>query len=125
LISGHKNAFGVYALRRSPSKCPYYDFNSHPVCPVDEERFASAFAREIETTPRARPRSVLDLFGGGAVRWPQTVGILIDRQAPARVASDVEVNQANPQRQATRFPRLSFTGVNRVSLACRRWTMPR
>jgi len=33
------------------SKCPYCDFNSHVRhAPVDEDRFARAFAREIEAT---------------------------------------------------------------------------
>ena len=38
------------------SKCPYCDFNSHVRhAPIDEERFARAFAREIETTAARAP----------------------------------------------------------------------
>ena len=50
-------AFGVYVhWPFCLSKCPYCDFNSHVRhAAVDEERFARAFAREIETTAARAP----------------------------------------------------------------------
>ena len=60
--------------------------------PVDEERFARAFAREIETTAaRAPGREVSSIFLGGgtpSLMQPQTVGADpgCDRQALARRA---------------------------------------
>jgi coproporphyrinogen III oxidase-like Fe-S oxidoreductase len=53
MSSGAKEAFGVYVhWPFCLSKCPYCDFNSHVrhEKPIDEFRFARAFAREIETT---------------------------------------------------------------------------
>ena len=54
---GKKQAFGVYVhWPFCLSKCPYCDFNSHVRhAPIDEERFALAFAREIETTAARAP----------------------------------------------------------------------
>ena len=52
-----RDAFGVYVhWPFCLSKCPYCDFNSHVRhAPIDEERFARAFAREIETTAARAP----------------------------------------------------------------------
>src|ERR1700716_45806 len=61
-------AFGVYIhWPFCLSKCPYCDFNSHVRhAPIDEERFARAFAREIETTAERAPgREVSSIFLGG------------------------------------------------------------
>ena len=52
-----RRAFGVYVhWPFCLSKCPYCDFNSHVRhAAVDEDRFARAFAREIETTAARVP----------------------------------------------------------------------
>ena len=106
------------------SKCPYCDFNSHVRhAPIDEERFARAFAREIETTAaRAPDRTVTSIFLGGgtpSLMQPQTVGAILDSIGKHwRVADNVEVTlEANPTSvEATRFRGYRAAGVNRVSL---------
>jgi len=57
LSRAEQKAFGVYVhWPFCLSKCPYCDFNSHVRhAPIDEERFARAFAREIETTAERTP----------------------------------------------------------------------
>ena len=60
--------FGVYVhWPFCLSKCPYCDFNSHVRhAPIDEARFARAFAREIATTAqRTAGRTVTSIFFGG------------------------------------------------------------
>jgi putative oxygen-independent coproporphyrinogen III oxidase len=120
-----RQAFGVYVhWPFCLSKCPYCDFNSHVRhAPVDEERFARAFAREIETTAaRAPGRQVSSIFLGGgtpSLMRPQTVGAILDAIGQHwGVASDVEVTlEANPTSvEATRFAGYRAAGVNRVSL---------
>jgi putative oxygen-independent coproporphyrinogen III oxidase len=122
---GKESAFGVYVhWPFCLSKCPYCDFNSHVRhAPVDEERFARAFAREIETTAaRAPSREVSSIFLGGgtpSLMRPQTVGSILDAIAKHwRVAPNVEVTlEANPTSvEATRFAGYRSAGVNRVSL---------
>jgi oxygen-independent coproporphyrinogen-3 oxidase len=106
------------------SKCPYCDFNSHVRhAAIDEDRFARAFAREIETTAaRAPSREVSSIFLGGgtpSLMRPQTVAAILDAIGKHwRVASDVEVTlEANPTSvEATRFAGYRTAGVNRVSL---------
>jgi putative oxygen-independent coproporphyrinogen III oxidase len=118
-------AFGVYVhWPFCLSKCPYCDFNSHVRhAAVDEERFARAFAREIETTAARTPgREVSSIFLGGgtpSLMQPHTVGAILDAIGKHwRVASDVEVTlEANPTSvEATRFRGFRVAGVNRVSL---------
>ena len=122
---GNKKAFGVYVhWPFCLSKCPYCDFNSHVRHqPVDEERFASAFAREIETSAaRAPGREVSSIFLGGgtpSLMKPQTVGAILDSIGRHwRVAPNAEVTlEANPTSvEATRFAGYRAAGVNRVSL---------
>ena len=121
----NKEAFGVYVhWPFCLSKCPYCDFNSHVRhAPIDEDRFARAFAREIETTAaRAASREVSSIFLGGgtpSLMRPQTVGSILDAIGKHwRLASDVEVTlEANPTSvEATRFAGYRAAGVNRVSL---------
>ena len=121
----HAKQFGVYVhWPFCLSKCPYCDFNSHVRhAPIDEERFARAFAREIETTAaRAPERTVTSIFLGGgtpSLMQPQTVGAILDSIGKYwNVASDVEVSlEANPTSvEATRFRGYREAGVNRVSL---------
>jgi len=125
--SGQKKseAFGVYVhWPFCLSKCPYCDFNSHVRhAAIDEERFARAFEREIETTAlRAPGREVSSIFLGGgtpSLMRPQTVGAILDSIGKHwRVAADVEVTlEANPTSvEATRFAGYRAAGVNRVSL---------
>src|ERR1700730_14071757 len=90
-----QRAFGLYVhLPLCLSKCPYGDFNSHVRhAPVDEDRFARAFAREIETTAERTPgREVSSIFLGGgtpSLMRPQTVGAVLDAIAKHwRVAPD-------------------------------------
>jgi putative oxygen-independent coproporphyrinogen III oxidase len=122
---GKKDAFGVYLhWPFCLSKCPYCDFNSHVRhAPIDEDRFARAFAREIETTAARTPdREVSSIFLGGgtpSLMRPQTVGAILD--AIGRhwsVAAGAEVTlEANPTSvEATRFGGYRAAGVNRVSL---------
>jgi putative oxygen-independent coproporphyrinogen III oxidase len=118
-------AFGVYVhWPFCLSKCPYCDFNSHVRhTAVDQDRFARAFAREIETTAaRTGPRDVTSIFLGGgtpSLMQPQTVGAILDAIGRHwRMAGDVEVTlEANPTSvEATRFAGYRAAGVNRVSL---------
>src|SRR4051794_6282984 len=121
----NQETFGVYLhWPFCLSKCPYCDFNSHVRhAPVDELRFARAFAREIGTmAARAPGREVSSIFLGGgtpSLMQPHTVGAILDAIGKAwRVAGDVEVTlEANPTSvEATRFRGYRAAGVNRVSL---------
>ena len=123
--AGKNDAFGVYLhWPFCLSKCPYCDFNSHVRhAPIDEDRFAQAFAREIETTAARTPgRQVSSIFLGGgtpSLMRPQTVGAILDAIAKHwRVAANAEVTlEANPTSvEATRFAGYRAAGVNRVSL---------
>jgi len=125
LTGAEKRAFGVYVhWPFCLSKCPYCDFNSHVRhAAIDEDRFARAFAREIETTAARLPsRDVSSIFLGGgtpSLMAPRTVGLVLDAIGKHwRVASDVEVTlEANPTSvEATRFAGYRAAGVNRVSL---------
>jgi oxygen-independent coproporphyrinogen-3 oxidase len=125
LTRAEQRAFGVYVhWPFCLSKCPYCDFNSHVRhTAIDEERFAMAFAREIETTAARVPgRQVTSIFLGGgtpSLMAPRTVGAILDAIGRHwRVAPDAEVTlEANPTSvEATRFAGYRAAGVNRVSL---------
>jgi len=125
LGAAEQQTFGVYVhWPFCLSKCPYCDFNSHVRhTAIDEERFARAFAREIETTAaRTGAREVTSIFLGGgtpSLMRPETVGAVLDAIGKHwRVAADVEVTlDANPTSvDATRFAGYRTAGVNRVSL---------
>ena len=120
-----QEAFGVYVhWPFCLSKCPYCDFNSHVRhIAIDEDRFAKAFLREIETTAsRTGGREVTSIFLGGgtpSLMRPQTVAAILDAIAKHwRVAPHAEVTlEANPTSvEATRFAGYRAAGVNRVSL---------
>jgi oxygen-independent coproporphyrinogen-3 oxidase len=124
-MGAEKPAFGVYVhWPFCLSKCPYCDFNSHVRhAGIDEQRFARAFAREIETTAaRAPGREVTSIFLGGgtpSLMQPATVGAVLDAIGKHwHVARDVEITlEANPTSvEATRFAGYRAAGVNRVSL---------
>jgi putative oxygen-independent coproporphyrinogen III oxidase len=125
LTGAEKPAFGVYVhWPFCLSKCPYCDFNSHVRhTAIDEERFARAFAREVESTSaRVGGREVSSIFLGGgtpSLMQPKTVGAILD--AIGRhwdVTRDAEVTlEANPTSvEAARFAGYRAAGVNRVSL---------
>jgi len=117
--------FGVYVhWPFCAAKCPYCDFNSHVRHqPVDQERFARAFAAELATMrEKTGPREVTSIFLGGgtpSLMKPETVGAVLD--AVARnwtVPEGIEVTlEANPSSvEAERFKGYRAAGVNRVSL---------
>ena len=125
MTGAERKAFGVYVhWPFCLSKCPYCDFNSHVRhAAIDEDRFARAFTREIETTAaRIGGREVTSIFLGGgtpSLMHPETVGAVLDAIGKHwRVAPDVEVTlEANPTSvEATRFAGYRAAGVNRVSL---------
>jgi oxygen-independent coproporphyrinogen-3 oxidase len=117
--------FGVYVhWPFCAAKCPYCDFNSHVRHqPVDQPRFAAAFAREMATmAARTGPRSVSSVFLGGgtpSLMRPETVGVILDSVAANwHVPAGIEVTlEANPSSvEADRFRGYRAAGVNRVSL---------
>jgi putative oxygen-independent coproporphyrinogen III oxidase len=124
-LADNEEAFGVYIhWPFCLSKCPYCDFNSHVRRePIDEARFARAFAAEIAATANRVPgRTVSTIFFGGgtpSLMQPGTIAAVLD--AVARhwwVAPDAEITlEANPTSvEATRFRGYRAAGVNRVSL---------
>lgn len=117
--------FGVYVhWPFCAAKCPYCDFNSHVRHqPVDQQRFAAAFAAELATMrARTGPRAVTSVFLGGgtpSLMKPETVGAVLDAIAANwTVPAGIEVTlEANPSSvEADRFRGYRTAGVNRVSL---------
>ncbi|TWG49219.1 MULTISPECIES: radical SAM family heme chaperone HemW [unclassified Aminobacter] len=117
--------FGVYIhWPFCAAKCPYCDFNSHVRHrPVDQERFAAAFDREMATMrERSGPRTVTSIFLGGgtpSLMKPETVAAVLDSVAKYwDVPDGIEVTlEANPSSvEAERFRGYRAAGVNRVSL---------
>ena len=117
--------FGVYVhWPFCAAKCPYCDFNSHVRHqPVDQERFAAAFAAELATMrARTGPRHVTSIFLGGgtpSLMKPETVGAVLDAVAKYWTLVDgAEITlEANPSSvEAARFRGYRGAGVNRVSL---------
>ncbi len=124
-LADSEPAFGVYIhWPFCLSKCPYCDFNSHVRRePIDETRFARAFAAEIAATAaRAPGRTVSTIFFGGgtpSLMQPATIAAVLDAIARHwHVAPDAEITlEANPTSvEATRFRGYRSAGVNRVSL---------
>jgi len=117
--------FGVYVhWPFCASKCPYCDFNSHVrMGGIDEERFRTAFCRELgHVAALTGRRTVTSIFFGGgtpSLMEPETVGsILTEIARHWTVADDVEVTlEANPSSvEARRFVGYRAAGINRVSL---------
>jgi oxygen-independent coproporphyrinogen-3 oxidase len=117
--------FGVYVhWPFCAAKCPYCDFNSHVRHqPVDQERFAAAFVREIAATAAKTPgRTVGSIFLGGgtpSLMKPETVGRVLDAIGRAwTIAPGAEITmEANPSSvEAERFRGYRAAGVTRVSL---------
>ena len=124
-MSDQAAAFGVYIhWPFCLSKCPYCDFNSHVRrAPVDEPRFARAFAAEIAATAARVPaRTVSTIFFGGgtpSLMQPATIAAVLESIARHwRIAADAEITlEANPTSvEAERFRGYRSAGVNRVSL---------
>jgi oxygen-independent coproporphyrinogen-3 oxidase len=125
MILDRTPGFGVYVhWPFCATKCPYCDFNSHVRHqPVDQERFARAFATELATMrQRSGPREVTSIFLGGgtpSLMKPETVGAVLDAVAANwSVVPNAEVTlEANPSSvEAERFRGYRAAGVNRVSL---------
>ena len=117
--------FGVYVhWPFCAAKCPYCDFNSHVRHqPVDQERFARAFATELANMrARTGPREVTSVFLGGgtpSLMRPETVGAVLEAIAANwTIAANAEITlEANPSSvEAERFRGYRAAGVNRVSL---------
>ncbi|BCJ92148.1 coproporphyrinogen III oxidase [Terrihabitans soli] len=117
--------FGVYVhWPFCAAKCPYCDFNSHVRHePVNEERFAAAFAREISYFHALSPRRPVGsvFFGGGtpSLMKPSTVATILDAIAKAwGLDAKAEITlEANPSSvEAGRFAGYRAAGINRVSL---------
>ncbi len=118
-------AFGVYIhWPFCLSKCPYCDFNSHVRrAPIDEARFAKAFATEIAATAARVPDRIVStiFFGGGtpSLMQPSTIAAVLDAIGRHwRIAPGAEITlEANPSSvEATRFRGYRTAGINRVSL---------
>ena len=125
MILDRTPGFGVYIhWPFCAAKCPYCDFNSHVRHqPVDQERFARAFATELKTMrARTGARDVTSIFLGGgtpSLMKPETVGAVLDAVAANwTVPAGIEVTlEANPSSvEAERFRGYRAAGVNRVSL---------
>ncbi len=105
-------------------KCPYCDFNSHPVegaPPVSD--YIEALLRDLEEEVAVvGPRRIHAVFIGGGTpslfRGAEVAALLegIDRRAP--LAAEVEITlEANPgTADAARFHDYRSAGVNRLSL---------
>ena len=123
--TGREPGFGIYVhWPFCAAKCPYCDFNSHVRHqPVDQPRFAAAFATELATMrARTGPRTVTSIFLGGgtpSLMQPETVGAVLDSIGRNwDVPQGIEVTlEANPSSvEAERFRGYRAAGVNRVSL---------
>ncbi|WP_455477080.1 radical SAM family heme chaperone HemW [Bartonella sp. B41] len=117
--------FGIYIhWPFCAAKCPYCDFNSHVrVNGVDQQRFVTAFKREIETQyHEIGQRHVTSIFIGGgtpSLMTPQTVDALLQALAKTWTIDDkAEITlEANPSSvEAERFYGYRVAGINRLSL---------
>jgi putative oxygen-independent coproporphyrinogen III oxidase len=117
--------FGVYLhWPFCAAKCPYCDFNSHVRHqPVDQERFAAAFLKEMATMRQmSGARTVTSIFLGGgtpSLMQPKTVETILDGIAREwHIPAGIEITmEANPSSvEAERFRGYRAAGVNRVSL---------
>jgi oxygen-independent coproporphyrinogen-3 oxidase len=117
--------FGLYVhWPFCAAKCPYCDFNSHVRHqPVDQPRFAAAFACEMATMRRRTgPRTLHSIFLGGgtpSLMEPATVGAVLEAAAREWTVPDgIEITmEANPSSvEAERFRGYRAAGVNRLSL---------
>jgi putative oxygen-independent coproporphyrinogen III oxidase len=117
--------FGIYVhWPFCAAKCPYCDFNSHVRHqPVDQDRFAAAFERELaHFAELTKGRVVQSVFLGGgtpSLMEPKTVERILDCVSGLWSMDDkAEISmEANPSSvEAERFKGYRAAGVNRVSL---------
>ena len=108
--------FGVYVhWPFCAAKCPYCDFNSHVRHkPVDQARWAEAFATEIAAMGRRVPgRTVGSIFLGGgtpSLMEPKTVGAILDAMARAGLLDQLTVLPAHLVAEAAHPDIASFLG---------------
>lgn len=102
--------------------CPYCDFNVRRVRPVDEARWAQAFAVQLDRLAMDVAGPAVSLFFGGgtpSLMSPNTVAAVIEA-AKRRLGfvRDPEITlEANPtDAEADRFAGFRAAGVNRLSL---------
>jgi putative oxygen-independent coproporphyrinogen III oxidase len=105
------------------SKCPYCDFNSHVAASIDQNRWKSAYLREIERVGIETQGRILDsvFFGGGtpSLMQPDVVAAVVDAiRRTWACRNDLEITlEANPGSvERTRFQGFREAGVNRLSM---------
>jgi len=105
-------------------KCPYCDFNSHPLRgPLDEERYLAALLADLAVdAPLAGGRQVESVFIGGGTpslvsgRFVGRLLDAVDRQLGLARGAEVTL-EANPgTAEAARFRDYRAAGVNRLSI---------
>jgi oxygen-independent coproporphyrinogen-3 oxidase len=105
------------------SKCPYCDFNSHVGDTTQQEKWRTAYRRELEhyaaLLPNRRVTSIF--FGGGtpSLMEARTVeSVLHDITRLWPIDADAEITlEANPSSaEADKFAAFRAAGVNRLSL---------
>ncbi|MCP1167618.1 radical SAM family heme chaperone HemW [Limimaricola litoreus] len=119
-----RGGFGLYLhWPFCQAKCPYCDFNSHVAQSIDQDRWASAYLKEIDRLAEETGDRILGsvFFGGGtpSLMEPRIVGQILDRiERRWRLRNDFEVTlEANPTSiEAGRFAGYRTAGVNRVSM---------
>ena len=105
-------------------KCPYCDFNSHPLRgDIPEQDYASALIRDLEQDlPRVWGRQLESVFIGGgtpSLFSGETIGrLLSDIRARVPIKPGAEITlEANPGTvEAGRFASFRKAGVNRLSI---------
>ena len=105
-------------------KCPYCDFNSHPLAGnLPEREYIEALLADVELDlPRIWGRRVQTVFFGGgtpSLFSPDAVAHLLDGlRARLRLAPDAEITlEANPGvSEVERFVGYRAAGVNRISI---------
>lgn len=106
------------------SKCPYCDFNSHVRAKIDNDSYADALLRELETVAAKldgkRPLDSIFFGGGTPSLMPGSVVAGVIRRAEKLFGFSPEIEitlEANPtSADAQRFREYRAAGVNRVSL---------
>src|SRR5262249_58956648 len=107
-------------------KCPYCDFNSHPVKgPIPEDAYVAQLLRDLDAdAPLAAGRPIVTIFIGGgtpSLVGGRTIAELLDGvQRRVRVESDAEITlEANPGAiDETKFPEYRPAGLEQLSI----WT---
>tara|TARA_B100000959_G_scaffold73184_2_gene77739 strand:+ start:841 stop:2016 length:1176 start_codon:yes stop_codon:yes gene_type:complete len=106
------------------SKCPYCDFNSHPLHgDLPTARYIEALLADLETVSELRDQRIFSsvFFGGGtpSLFSAADIGYLLERlQKQQLLHSDAEITlEANPgSAEAGRFKAYRGCGVNRLSI---------